>query len=708
MVVFWTKSSGGILSSYDPRGKMKKYFTVLSMIFGLSLGTYSQGGSQAIRRPSAIATNLARKAASVLKTDVGREKREQAFAKLFEGQRYFLASRRPSSRQTRRDRQRRAKNAFLRAIELNPKLAEAYTALAQLEWYRQSPNFEDILTFANIATKLDKDNFGGHHFAAIVYTIKSNLNRRNINPKFVGRAIEAWKEVSGLDPRNAEAWAFLSVFYEVTKQKEKRIVALRKWLSSVPAINPRFYANVMQHDGDLSPQAAATKLGEVLLQVKKNDEALKVLTRAVSDNPGNRKAISLLTLALENADNKALASPIEALRQAVFANPTNRSLVELLARTITRTGKIDAAIKVLRLAVNRSYEKNKFSASNLEIVVGDIFAESNRVDESISAYHRALGIRGIKLDRLEKDDEKKDFAYRVIDKIVMLLKKSDRNDEAKQLLKNSILFFGDSDVRLSKLRIRLLRDIGKAREALREVRVARNVHKDDIGLLRTEASILTGLGRVDEGVELVLKHVENKDSKMVDGIRPDNFSKYLFVSSLYTEARRERKAFVAAKRAFTFADNKEKRQIAKLNLAYAQRVFGKVDMAEKNLRNILAETPNYPIALNNLGYLLLAQGKKLNEAIGLIKRALVVEPDNARYLDSLGWAYFKTGNLNQAERLLKRAFRYDSSSATILEHLGDLYKKKGQNTKAKESWQRALNFAPENGMSKRIRGKLTK
>ena len=688
---------------------MKKYFAILSMILGFSLVAFSQGGTQAIRRPSSIATSLARKAASALTTDVGREKREQAFAKLFEGQRHYFASRRPSSMETRRRNQRLAKSAFLRAIELNPKLTEAYTALAEVEWNSENPNFADMLTYANIARKLDKNSFGGHRYSAIVYTINSKLNRGNLQVQSAENAIESWKEVSRLDPRNAEAWAFLSAFYKATKQREKRIESLRKWLSSVASLKPRFYANVMQHDGNLAPRSAATKLGEVLLQVEKNDEALRVLTRAVSDNPANKKAISLLTLALENADTKSLASPIEALRQAVFANPTNRSLVELLARTITRTGKIDDAVKVLRIAVNRSSGKNTFSASNLQIVVGDIFAESNRVDESISAYRRALGIRGIKFDRLEKDDEKKDFAYRVIDKIVTLLKKSNRNDEAKQLLMNSIPFFGDSDVRLSKLRIKLLRDIGKESEALKEVRVARKRHRDDIGLWRMEASILTRLGRVDEGVALVLKYVKQKPSKAARKILPDNFSNYLFISSLYTKAGQKEKAFEAADKALYFADNKEKRQIAKLNVGYAQNVFGMVNVAEKNLREILFETPNYPVALNNLGYLLLVQGEKLEEAISLIKRALDVEPKNASYLDSLGWAYFKVGNLNQAETYLKRAFRYNSSSSVILEHLGDLYDKRGLNAKAKAVWQKALNFAPkEDKTFERIRGKLTR
>ena len=37
------------------------------------------------------------------------------------------------------------------------------------------------------------------------------------------------------------------------------------------------------------------------------------------------------------------------------------------------------------------------------------------------------------------------------------------------------------------------------------------------------------------------------------------------------------------------------------------------------------------------------RGIKLDEALGLIKKAVDLDPANGAYLDSLGWAYFKLG-----------------------------------------------------------------
>jgi len=46
---------------------------------------------------------------------------------------------------------------------------------------------------------------------------------------------------------------------------------------------------------------------------------------------------------------------------------------------------------------------------------------------------------------------------------------------------------------------------------------------------------------------------------------------------------------------------------------------------------------------------------KLDEAIRLVNKALELEPENGAFLDSLGWAYFRKGDLNEAEKYLTMA-----------------------------------------------------
>jgi tetratricopeptide (TPR) repeat protein len=97
--------------------------------------------------------------------------------------------------------------------------------------------------------------------------------------------------------------------------------------------------------------------------------------------------------------------------------------------------------------------------------------------------------------------------------------------------------------------------------------------------------------------------------------------------------------------------------------------------------------------LNYLGYLLADRGQQLDEAIRLVRRALDLEPDNPNYLDSLGWAYFRRGDLDQAERYLAPAAQQLPRNSTIQDHMGDVLAKRGRWQDAIAAWTRALETA---------------
>jgi tetratricopeptide (TPR) repeat protein len=224
--------------------------------------------------------------------------------------------------------------------------------------------------------------------------------------------------------------------------------------------------------------------------------------------------------------------------------------------------------------------------------------------------------------------------------------------------------------------------------------------------LRIEASVLTDLGKVDEGVKLITPLI-GKQSE-TPSIMYDDFVNYLFISGLYSQAKRAKEAIQAANQAYSISRDNERKQIAKLTLASAQQISGDVKSAETTLRDVLKQSPGNPIALNNLGYFLLERNEKINEAFDLIKQAVKIDPTNPSYLDSLGWAYFKMGNLAEAEKHLKQAAKYDPGSATIQEHLGDVYQKQGKTPLAKTAWQKALTLSSDTEEINRIKIKLSK
>jgi tetratricopeptide (TPR) repeat protein len=112
--------------------------------------------------------------------------------------------------------------------------------------------------------------------------------------------------------------------------------------------------------------------------------------------------------------------------------------------------------------------------------------------------------------------------------------------------------------------------------------------------------------------------------------------------------------------------------------------------AEQFFRQALELDPNSSMTMNYLGYMMADKGTRLTEALGLIRKAVELEPMNGAYLDSLGWVYFKLGQYELAEENLRQAVDRDQTDPTVHDHLGDLYEKTGRIRLAAAQWELSL------------------
>ena len=117
--------------------------------------------------------------------------------------------------------------------------------------------------------------------------------------------------------------------------------------------------------------------------------------------------------------------------------------------------------------------------------------------------------------------------------------------------------------------------------------------------------------------------------------------------------------------------------------------LNRLDILEKDLNTILAKDPNNHQALNALGYTLTDRTDRHQEALVMIKKAVEMKPDDPFYLDSLGWVYYRLGELEKAADYLRQAvvIRPD---VELLAHLGEVLWQQGKYDEAKQVWQRAL------------------
>jgi tetratricopeptide (TPR) repeat protein len=669
-------------------------FLILASVFTALLQTTENAHGQtpaATQSPSPTQDKNPTASAAQQEPATQRERRARAYAKLLEGQRNLSDLRRAGSPATLVQ----ARQAFQDAAMLDPTLSEAHTALAEIAFYYPPQDFETATREGVNATRVDPDNFGAHHLLSRLFTIKSGLREGTLNRLSVDLAIRELKEVARLDKNNAEAWALLGEFYEATGQTKESLDAFTRWAAAPASSDTRFFQYITNRE--LSPDAAAARLGEGLLNAGRGVEALAAVRRAIALNPENKDYAELLSRIIEAGeieDNSAIAE----LQRMIAADPTNTDTVELLARVQARTGRVDDAATTVRAAISRQ-PKGDREQQMLRTILAQLYTDAARYTDAIAVYEEELKEQGIGSAPLATAEQKA-VASRILQRMIEVYKRAGRASDVSATIERMRRLLGKDDPAPDAQYILSLRDQGKKSEALQAARAARQRFPEETDFVLVEAQTLGELGRVDEGVALIRALLKGS---------LDDFDKYLLISSLYLQSARAPEAVAAARKALEIApaERPDLMEAALITLSSAQERAGDPKGSEDSLRRILARDPNNATALNNLGYFLVERNERLTEALQLIQRAVRANPTNSSFQDSLGWAYFKLGKMDEAERHLTEAARRNNTSATIQEHLGDLYQQRGKLEMARSAWQKALSLVVEAQDTARLKAKIS-
>lgn len=106
--------------------------------------------------------------------------------------------------------------------------------------------------------------------------------------------------------------------------------------------------------------------------------------------------------------------------------------------------------------------------------------------------------------------------------------------------------------------------------------------------------------------------------------------------------------------------------------------------------------PQNALILNNYAYNLSERGENLDKALSMAKIAVEKEPNNASYLDTIGWIYFKMKNYKLAKKFIEKSLSINPNSAVVLEHLGDVFNAMKDNSNALKYWKLSLEKNPNN------------
>ncbi|OYU28361.1 MAG: hypothetical protein CFE41_06365 [Burkholderiales bacterium PBB2] len=135
------------------------------------------------------------------------------------------------------------------------------------------------------------------------------------------------------------------------------------------------------------------------------------------------------------------------------------------------------------------------------------------------------------------------------------------------------------------------------------------------------------------------------------------------------------------------------------DLVYEQSMMaeklGQLDEMETLLKRVIAIKPDHHHAYNALGYSLADRNIRLDEARGLIAKALSFVPSEPFIMDSMGWVEFRLGNKEEAQRLLRLAFEA-RPDAEIAAHLGEVLWASDKAEEARRVWAEGLKRDPKN------------
>lgn len=536
-------------------------------------------------------------------------------------------------------------------IKKNPNDVEAHTLLARI-YYRSLGNLQNSaqtqmvqLATAEYETlvRLQPNNVENHLLLGQLYEIAHDSVK----------AEAQFKAAQGLDSSSEEALLNMARLYSEQGDIQRVVTTL----SSLP----------------ISDRTARIEfaLGASYDQLKQPKNAAEAYRRALdieSDNLDAQRGLANALLADGQMD-KAL----KQFQEIIAAEPQDAQSYVRIAEIQRRGGHYEEALATLKKAkalVPDSEELTFNEALTLDAL--------GRYDEAEKALTDRL-TTAAKTDNSYTDGERSNRAI-FLDRLGMLYREQSKTQQAIDTYAQMIALGGEFAPRGYQGQVDTYRDAHDMAKATATADAAYKALPADRDIQRMYGGQLADTGQADRGVAMIKALLNGKDDR----------DTYLTLTQVDVRLKRWADASAALDKAEAITLKPEDKlyiYFLRGTMADRQKQY---DAAEAQFRKVLALDANNAQALNYLGYMLADHNLKLQESVSLLKRAVELDPQNGSYLDSLGWAYFKTSQYAQAEDLLLKAQSRLPTEAAIHDHLGEVYEKQGKLKMAATQWERAV------------------
>jgi tetratricopeptide (TPR) repeat protein len=513
--------------------------------------------------------------------------------------------------------------------------------------------------------------------------------------------------------RAAETYEKISQLYRKEKQYDKALDALKKAQTRSPDRADR----INYHLAELCDEKGALKEGMVFLDAflrtqplslepyelklsflrrLQQDGAILPWLEAVAERDKNNAGLQRL-LAKEYASAKQLTKAEELYKKLADDAPNAE-----IYRGLFQIYKLEGAAGMARILVMLDKVIDKAAGDNGPPPLGAIQHGRAMVGALRADGELARPLVEIAFRRM--DNANAELKIDTLRFLAELADKHRKNDEAERFYRRCLADKTASPANEAALYGGLLRALARAKKY--EAIVA--VCKQGTQTAKATNPLLfySEMARAQAGLHLYDEALRTADLGKEKG--PDR--KLLFqIQRVRIQIMAERHA-AAEKECLALLDvHKQPDDVLELryllsNVYSASKQHAK---SEEQLQLILKIDPFNATANNDLGYQWADQGKNLEVAEDMIRKAIDLDraqrhkstsadadKDNAAYIDSLGWVLFRKGDLKGARAELEKAVALPDGDddPVVWDHLADVLFRLGEKDKAAATWRKALTL----------------
>lgn len=466
------------------------------------------------------------------------------------------------------------------------------------------------------------------------------------------------------------------------------------------------------------------KVGMILAGVytgmDKDKEARALYGKLLAQNPANEDACIFLGKAY--AVGKDFPKAYKQLMTCAKNNPKSGIYDYYMGKLSIDQDKVDQAVAYFTKA-----QQKQPGMTQAVGALGIIFEEKEKFDKAIAVYEKHLSTSpndSSILNRLvqvlfqqEKYAQVIPYAERLSDlepdnlnlkvKLGVLYTDAKKFPEAISVFKDLLSAAPQSD--------KILYYLGAIHQELKEF----SESIEYFNQIPTDSGLYT-----DSSVQMA-NMLSNLAQAEFYSKESDKYQKqfFAFINKKLEEKKDMRVEFSIVKSGFYEGTNQYKKAMETMMVVQDEKSFStqhkyylanlyekekKFEESTNLILGIIEKDPKNAHAWNFLGYSMLVRGDQMDKAYEYIQTALKISPDDGYIRDSLGWYYYKKGDVKKAQEQLEFALTKVPDDIEILKHLAIIHSELKDFRKAKSYLEIALKHVRLNSDRQEIMVSLEK